>query len=120
MNLAPAPNPALRLGYYAAILAAVLTLGTFVLAFLTPPLSGPGCQAGCFPYPYTDIAARFPRDYLWMYPAILVSFVFVSLQMGVQREYIFEIIAISINWTALIVSGILLAVYFRRAMRILA
>ena len=228
------PAPAHRLGYYTALLAAVLTLGTFVLAFLTPPLSGPGCQEGCFTYPYSDIAARFPRDYLWMVPAIIVSFifmvlvvcihqaaplqkqvfshlavlfasisaavliidyfvqltviqpsllngetdgialltqfnprglfialeeigfmlmsvaflclapafagrnrleaalgwlfglafvltilalVFVSLQMGVRREYIFEIIAISINWTTLIVAGILLSVYFRRAMR---
>jgi hypothetical protein len=233
-SLPPASNPAYRLGFYAAILAAVLTLGTFVLAFLTPPLSGPGCQAGCFTYPYADIAARFPRDYLWMAPAILISFVFVvlvvsihhtappekrvfshlavlfaaisaavligdysvqltviqpsllngeadgialltqfnshglfialeeigflmvsvaflclapafagrnrleaalrwlfilafvltilalvfvSLQMGVRREYIFEIIAISINWTVLIISGILLSVYFRRALR---
>lgn len=228
-----APNPAHQLGYYAALLAAVLTLGTFVVAFLTPPLSGPGCQVGCFTYPYSDIASRFPRDYYWMYPAILISFVyvvlvacihstapsekkvfshlgllfagvsaailivdyfvqvsviqpslvngetegialwtqfnphglfialeeigyllmsvaflclapvfagrnrieawirwlfilafiltvlalvFVSIQLGVRREYIFEIIAISINWIVLIVAGFLLSVFFRRAM----
>jgi len=222
------------LGFYSAILATVMTVVTFTIAFLTPPLSGPGCTGSCFTYPYTDIASRFPRDYWWMYPAILLTFVYFvlivcihyhapqekkifshiglsfalvsaavliidyfvqvsvippslangetdgialitqfnphgifialeeigylfmsaaflflapvfsgpnridrairwifilsfiltiislvisSIYYGINREYLFEIVAISINWTALIISGILLSVVFKRVMR---
>ena len=224
-----------QLGFYTAILTTIVTVVTFGIAFLTPPLSGPGCQAWCFEYPYTDIVSRFPRDYLWMYPAMLLAFtyfvlmvcihyyaspekkifgqigssfalisaavliidyfvqvsviqpslvngetegialltqfnphgvfivleevgslmmsvaflffapvfsgpnrlerairwifilsfvltiislVIISIQYGSNREYWFEISAISINWLALIVSGILLSLVFRRARRI--
>jgi hypothetical protein len=227
-------NNANLLGFYAAILTTVLTVVTFGIAILTPPLSGPGCQASCFEYPYTDIISRFPRDYLWMYPAMLLAFIYfvlmacihhyaslekkifsqigasfalisaavliidyfvqvsviqpslvsgetegialltqfnphgvfialeevgflmmsvaflffapvfsapnrleraicwifilsfaltilslviISIQYGINREYRFEVVAISINWLALIVSGILLSLVFKRAMR---
>lgn len=227
----PTPNSANTLGFYAAVLTAAMTLITFVIAYLTPPLSGPFCKGSCYVYPFADIASRFPRDYLWMYPAILLwviymilmvcvhhyaakekkvysqiglyfalmaaailitdyfvqlsviqpslingetdgvailtqfnshgifialedlgyllmsfaflfmapvfsgskleksirrvfitsfvltmtSFAIFSIQYGVRREYRFEIASISINWIALIVSGILLGVLFKRA-----
>jgi hypothetical protein len=66
-----------RFGYYTSILLSTLTLGTFIVAFLTPPLSGPGCQANCFEYPYLDIASRWPRDYIWMFPAMILTLVYV-------------------------------------------
>jgi hypothetical protein len=62
-----------RLGFYAALSTAALTLVTFVIAFLTPPLSGPFCLSGCYEYPFHDVASRFPRDYYWMYPAIVLN-----------------------------------------------
>lgn len=224
----------LSLGFYAAILTVLTTVVTFAIAVLTPPLSGPWCQGSCFAYPYTDIAARFPRDYWWMYPATALSFLYVvlvvcihhyapaekkvfshaglsfaliaaaalildyfvqlsviqpslvngetegialwtqfnphgvfialedigyltmsvaflflapafagpgrlerairwifiagfvltilslavlSIQYGIRREYRFEVVAISINWIVLIVSGMLLSILFRRARR---
>jgi hypothetical protein len=235
-TLNPTSNNVNSLGFYAAILTTVLTVVTFGIAFLTPPLSGPGCQGSCFEYPYTDIVSRFPRDYVWMYSAILLAFIYfvlmgcihhyaspekkifsqiglsfalisaavliidyfvqvsviqpslvrgetegialltqfnphgifialeevgflmmsvaflffapvfsapnglerairwifilsfvltilslliISIQYGINREYRFEIVAISINWIALIVSGILLSLVFGRAIRIL-
>ena len=36
-----------QLGFYTAILTTIVTVVTFGIAFLTPPLSGPGCQAWC-------------------------------------------------------------------------
>lgn len=54
----------------AALAVAVLTTVTFVVAFATPPLSGPFCTADCVAYPFTDVASRFPRDYVWMVLAI--------------------------------------------------
>ncbi len=73
-----------KVGFYAAILTTLLTVVTFVIAFNTPPLSGPGCTAGCFSYPYSDIASRFPRDYYWMYPAILLSLVYYVLMVSIH------------------------------------
>jgi hypothetical protein len=40
----------------------------------------------------------------------------MEFQYGIFREYRFEIAAISFNWLALIVSGIILSVVVRRAM----
>lgn len=64
---------------YTAIVTMVLTVVTFGIAILTPPLSGPSCRENCFEYPYADIAARFPRDYWWMYFAIVLTLVYVVL-----------------------------------------
>jgi hypothetical protein len=57
-----------------------LTVLTFALAVATPPLSGPLCrEPNCVTYPYSAVASRFPRDYLWMYPAIVLSLAYVVL-----------------------------------------
>ncbi len=45
---------------------------------LTPPLAGPFCPGNCFQYPYHEAISRFPRDYYWMYPAILLNIVYVA------------------------------------------
>lgn len=66
-----------RKTFYASIALAFITALTFTIAFLTPPLSGPFCIEGCYEYPYHDIASRFPRDYYWMYPAILATMLYV-------------------------------------------
>jgi hypothetical protein len=73
-----------KTGYYAALGTVALTVLTFGIAFLTPPLSGPYCAGGCFSYPYSDIAARFPRDYYWMIPAILLSLVYYTLMASIH------------------------------------
>jgi hypothetical protein len=76
---------ALRLGAYVALATALVTLGTFVVAFLTPPFSGPYCTADCYEYPYLDIASRYPRDYYWMFPAMFTSAFFVVLVTTMHR-----------------------------------
>lgn len=75
-----------KLGFYVAVLTAIVTTATFVIAIATPPLSGPWCTANCFEYPFTDIASRFPRDYIWMYPAMLVSALFVLLLICIHQH----------------------------------
>lgn len=61
-----------RIGFYTSILTGTATIITFIVAYLTEPLSGPFCVANsCFKYPYLDIASRFPADYIWMYCAIV-------------------------------------------------
>jgi hypothetical protein len=73
-----------KVGFYSAILTALLTVFSFIIAYLTPPLSGPFCAGGCFTYPYSDIASRFPRDYYWMYPAMVLNVVYYVLMVAIH------------------------------------
>ncbi|MBI4977956.1 MAG: hypothetical protein HZC28_10750 [Spirochaetes bacterium] len=73
-----------RFVFWMAFACAVTTLVTFAIAIMTPPLSGPFCKAGCFQYPYLDIASRFPRDYYWMFPAMISNLFFVALMVGLH------------------------------------
>jgi hypothetical protein len=73
-----------KFGFYVSISTVILTIGTFAIAILTPPLSGPFCQSDCFFYPFLDIASRFPRDYIWMYPAILLMLSYIILSVCIH------------------------------------
>lgn len=75
-----------RFGFWAALGTAVTTLMTFGIAVFTPPLSGAFCQEGCFSYPYLDIAARFPRDYYWMFPAIAATLMYVAWMVALHQR----------------------------------
>ncbi|MBX4187129.1 MAG: hypothetical protein KW802_02635 [Candidatus Doudnabacteria bacterium] len=67
-----------KMVFGACVTTCILTLVTFIMAFMTPPLSGPFCAStSCYTYPYLDIANRFPRDYWWMFIAILQLIVLV-------------------------------------------
>jgi hypothetical protein len=68
-----------QLGFWSAILTALFTASALAIGVATPPRSGPFCASACVTYPYTDIAAFVPRDYLWMYPAFLSALIFVVL-----------------------------------------
>lgn len=68
-----------RFSFTIALATALLTLVTFVIAVSTPPLSGPFCRAGCFEYPFHDVASRFPRDYYWMFPGMVLAIVSLAL-----------------------------------------
>ena len=46
------------------------------------------------------------------------SFIFYTVKFGLDRDYRFEVATITVNWLALIVIGILIGIYFKRAMRI--
>ncbi|HET9571184.1 MAG TPA: hypothetical protein VFP20_07250 [Bacteroidales bacterium] len=73
------------LGFYSSIVTAVLSVITLALAVTTPPLSGPFCTGSCFEYPYLDIAERFPRDYYWMYPAIVLSCTYLIMMLSLYH-----------------------------------
>lgn len=87
-----APGPArstaadARFGYAAALGTAVATLATFAVALATPPISGPMCRAGCISYPYLDIAARFPRDYVWMFLALPATLLYLAFAIALQAR----------------------------------
>lgn len=70
-----------RLGAVVAAATAATATAGLGLAMTTLPRSGPYCRVGCVvDYPYTDGAAVFvPRDYLWVYPALLLALLVVVL-----------------------------------------
>jgi hypothetical protein len=68
-----------RQSLWAAILTAVMAVISLAMAITTLPRSGPYCRSGCVGYPYTDAAAYVPRDYLWMYPAIVLTLLAMAL-----------------------------------------
>jgi hypothetical protein len=68
-----------RLGFWFALLMAVVSFAALALAVTTLPMSGPFCQSGCVTYPYETVAAFVPHDYIWMYPAIFMAPIFVIL-----------------------------------------
>lgn len=72
-------------GFYASALLSLITVATFVIAIMTPPLSGPFCPDGCFEYPFTTIADRFPRDYYWMYPAMALLIAYLASWAAIHR-----------------------------------
>jgi hypothetical protein len=75
----PARRTAARLGSWIALLTAAATIVSFAVAIFTPPRSGPFCTGACVGYPYSATAAFFPRDYLWMFPSLLMTPLFVTL-----------------------------------------
>ena len=58
-----------RLGFWSALLTAVLSVAFFGVGIVTPVRN--------IPYPY--VASFIPADYLWMYPAFLLAPTFVVL-----------------------------------------
>lgn len=75
-----------KFGYWISIITAAITFITFGIAINTPPLSGPYCQAGCFEYPYHEIISRFPRDYYWMFPAIILSISYLVMMIVFHKS----------------------------------
>lgn len=103
-----------RFSYYVAITTVGVTAITFAIAILTPPQAGPWCTGDCYEYPYTDVASRFPRDYWWMYPAMLWAVLYVLLVACVHyyaeaRKRIFSLLALVL---AAIAAAVLLVNYF--------
>lgn len=103
-----------RLGFIFSLLTVLLTVITFTIAIVTPPLSGPFCVEHCFSYPYTEIISRFPRDYFWMYPAMALSIVtmmmFICLHLVAPKEK--KVYSLASLVFVIVSSGVLLIDYF--------
>lgn len=73
-----------RASVVVAATTAVTAAVALVLAVSTPARAGVFCTAGCVGYPYIGVAAFVPRDYVWMYPGLLVALLFVALAVCLQ------------------------------------
>ncbi len=113
----PSTTSALRVGFYSGVFTAVITLVTFGFAITAVPISGPGCIEGCIQYPYLDSVSRYPRDYVWMYLALvmLVSYVIWMVairEMAARERSIFGQVGLAFASMAALV---LLVTYFTQA-----
>jgi len=87
MGVTDASGPADRAGFWAASLTALLAAVSFGLAITTPPRTGPYAAAGsALAYPYAAAARFVPRDFVWMYPALLMMLAFLLLAACVRER----------------------------------
>jgi len=107
-SLAEAARPGQldRSGFWAAIATSVLATASFAVAVTTPPRTGPFAAPGsAIPYPYTAAARFVPRDFVWMYVALLMMLAFLALaacirERAVQGRKVFGTIGLSLAVTS--------------------
>ncbi len=105
----------MRMGFLTSILTAFVTALSMGIGITTPPRSGPFCTLEtCITYPYTNAAQFVPRDYLWMYPSLLMALLFVVLIVCLHRyanpdKQVFSSIALAL---AIVSATILVIDYF--------
>jgi hypothetical protein len=76
-----------RVGFWAAILTGLLAAVSFGVAATTPPRTGPFAAPGsALPYPYAAAAQFVPRDFVWMYLALLMMLAFLVLAACVRQR----------------------------------
>jgi hypothetical protein len=103
-----------RVGYYSAILTTVITIVTFGLAMTAIPISGANCPGECVEYPYLDTVSQYPKDFLWMFAAMMLILAYVILMVSIhsfapRQKKIFSQIGLSF---AIVTAVILLSDYF--------
>lgn len=98
-----------RVGFWAAILTALLAAASFGVAATTPPRTGPFAAPGsAIPYPYAATAHFVPRDFVWMYLALLMMLAFLVLaacvrQRAVEARKVFGTIGLCLSTVSLTV-----------------
>ncbi|MBN2349789.1 MAG: DUF4386 family protein [Bacteroidales bacterium] len=66
-----------KFAFYSSALLALITIVTF--GTVKPPITGPFCPGNCIDYPFTEIAAQFPKDYIWMYLSVVMMLLYVTV-----------------------------------------
>lgn len=82
----PAGRPSFRFAFWISVLTTVLTLISLAVSVTTLPISGPFCAANCVTYPYANVSAYVPHDYMWMIPTLLLAFVFLVLMVCIHNS----------------------------------
>ena len=84
-NIAPHPaKSTLQVGFFSAILMALMTIITFGFAITAIPISGANCMENCIDYPYLNTLGQFPKDFQWMIPAIVMMLVYLVFMVSIQ------------------------------------
>lgn len=101
-------------GFYSSIVLVLVTIVTFGLALTAIPISGTYAPGGGIAYPYLDTLQQFPKDYLWMFAAMIIILTYMVYMLSInsiadQSRKIFGQISITF---AIIASVVLLADYY--------
>lgn len=104
----------LLVGFYAAIFTVIMTVVTFGFAITAIPISGANCGKLCIEYPYLNTLSQFPKDYLWMPLAIILTLSYLVLMVSIHvyassQRKIFSQIGLSF---ALLATMVLVGDYF--------
>jgi membrane protein CcdC involved in cytochrome C biogenesis len=84
-NIASHPvKSTLQVGFFSAILTALMTAVTFGFAIMAIPISGANCMENCIEYPYLNTIGQFPKDFQWMIPAIVMLLVYLVFMVSIQ------------------------------------
>lgn len=100
-----------RVGMWAAAATAALAAVSFGVAATTPPRTGPfAAPATAIAYPYSTAARFVPRDFIWMYLALLMMLAFLVLavcirERAVDGRKLFGTIGLSLSAVAFTVIG---------------
>ncbi len=101
-----------RVGMWAAAATAALAAASFGVAATTPPRTGPFAAPGtAIAYPYSTAAQFVPRDFVWMYLALLMMFAFLVLSVCIRERAtddrtVFGTIGLSLATVAFAVIGL--------------
>jgi hypothetical protein len=63
-----------------------VTTISFGLALMAVPISGANAPGGGLPYPYLDTLKQFPKDYLWMFTAIILILTYVVVMTSIHLK----------------------------------
>lgn len=101
-------------GFYAAIFTVIMTVVTFSFAITAIPISGANCGELCIEYPYLNTLSQFPKDYLWMPLATILTLSYLVLMVSIHvyasnQRKIFSQIGLSF---ALLATLVLVGDYF--------
>lgn len=76
-----------RVGFWAAALTSLLAAVSLGVGVTTPPRSGPFAAPGtALAYPYAGAVRFVPRDFIWMYPGVLMMLAFLVLAACIQAR----------------------------------
>jgi Kef-type K+ transport system membrane component KefB len=68
--------------------------------------------------PIFSMKGRLEKAIRWILAVPFVvnicAFVLYSISFGLNRDYRFEVVAITINWSVTVLVGILIGIFFRR------
>lgn len=105
---------AVKFGFYSSLSLVILTIVTWSFGMIAVPPAGPYCPGDCMTYPFADILSYYPRDYYWMYFAVVQLFAYVIFMISnhfiisVEKK-IFSFVSVAFS---LISAIVLLIAYF--------
>lgn len=72
---------------WASWATAATAVVALALGLIAVPIAGANCPRDCISYPYLDTIDRFPRDYLWIYVAVLLVIAYLVFMVAIRAVF---------------------------------